>query len=278
MHLVETKWLSENLDSPNIKIIDATWHMPNMAKNAARDYAEAHILNALFFDTDKIADTSINLPHMLPKADFFSATMNKMGISHEHHIIIYDAYGFFSSARAWWTFKTMGHEKVSILNGGLKKWVAEWRKTTSTTTKIVSTKGYKAIINQAAVKNIDQMHTHLNNNDIQTLDARSAGRFSGKDPEPRAGLSSGHMPNGFNLPFTSLANADGTLKSQDQITALLAESGVDTQEPIVTTCGSGITAANLWFALDYIGAENLALYDGSWTEYAADADSVIVKG
>lgn len=277
MHLVETDWLAENLGNDEIIIFDATWHMPNLNKDARQEHLNAHIPNALFFDIDRIADTSINLPHMLASEATFNAAMDEMGVTNSHHIVIYDGYGFMSSARAWWTFKVMGHTKVSILNGGLKKWNAEGRETSDILTALTPTNGYDANLNADWVKNISQIHRHIAANDIQTLDARSAGRFSGQDPEPRAGLSSGHMPNGYNLPFVKLANDDGRVVSKTEIEKLLAASGIDTNKPIVTTCGSGITAANLWFAMDYIGVENLALFDGSWTEYAQHADSVIVK-
>ena len=277
MHLVESNWLSENLNNENVVILDATWHMPNLNKDARQEYLDAHIEGAIFFDIDRIADTSVNLPHMLADEDFFNAAMDEMGITNDHHIVVYDSYGFMSSARAWWTFKVMGHDRVSILNGGLKKWNAEDKATTAELAKMTLTNGYKANLNACGIKDIAQMHAHIAANDIQTLDARSAGRFSGVDPEPRAGLSSGHMPNGFNLPFVQLANDDGTVVSKAEIESLLSASGINTNMPIVTTCGSGITAANLWFAMDYIGIKNLHLFDGSWTEYAQHADSVIVK-
>lgn len=277
MHLVETEWLVENIENENVVIFDATWHMPNLERNAQQEYLNAHIEGAVFFDIDRIADTNVNLPHMLPDTALFNATMDEMGVTNDHHIVIYDSYGFLSSARVWWTFKVMGHGKVSILNGGLKKWNAENRSTTPAQNPVTATNGYKANLHETGVKNINQMHAHIAADDIQTLDARSAGRFSGVDPEPRAGLSSGHMPNGFNLPFVNLAQADGTLVSKSEILAQLAASGIDVSKPIVTTCGSGITAANLWFAMDYVGAKDLALFDGSWTEYAQHVDSVIIK-
>lgn len=277
MHLAETNWLSDNLDNENIIILDATWHMPNLNRDARQEYLDAHIDGTIFFDIDRIADTSIDLPHMLPDEDFFNAAMDEMGITNDHHIVIYDSYGFVSSARVWWTFKVMGHNKVSILNGGLKKWNAEDRATTPELAKVTLTSGYKANLDATGVKDITQMHAHVAANDMQTLDARSTGRFSGVDPEPRAGLSSGHMPNGFNLPFVQLANDDGTVVSKAEIESMLSASGIDTNMPIVTTCGSGITAANLWFAMDYIGIKNLHLFDGSWTEYAAHANSIIIK-
>lgn len=277
MHLVETEWLAENLDDNKVVIFDATWHMPHLEKDARLEYLDAHIPNALFFDIDRLADTSVDLPHMLPDAAFFNAAMDEMGIENGHHIVIYDSYGFLSSARAWWTFRVMGHDRVSILNGGLKKWNAEGRATTKELNFVPATNGYDANFDDLGVKDIGQMHAHIATNDIQTLDARSAGRFSGVDPEPRAGLSSGHMPNGYNLPFVTLANDDGTVVSKAEIKSLLGASGIDTQKPIITTCGSGITAANLWFAMDYIGIKNLALYDGSWTEYAQNSNSIIIK-
>lgn len=277
MHLVETEWLAGNLDNENVLVFDGTWHMPNLDRDARQEYLAGHIDGAVFFDIDRIADTSVELPHMLPDVTLFNAAMDEMGVTNEHHIVIYDSYGFLSSARVWWTFKVMGHDRVSILNGGLKKWDAEGRSTTAELKSIVAGNGYEANLHDAGVKDIVQMHAHVAANDIQTLDARSAGRFSGVDAEPRAGLSSGHMPNGYNLPFVKLANDDGTLVSRSEISAHLAASGIDVTKPIVTTCGSGITAANLWFAMDYIGISNLHLFDGSWTEYAQHPNSVIIK-
>ncbi len=275
--LVETDWLLENLGSPEIMILDATWHMPNLGRNALQEYMDNHITGAQFFDIDAVADTKSDLPHMLPSAETFNIAMDKMAITNDTHIIVYDSYGFLSCARLWWTFNIMGHKKVSILNGGLKKWMFEKKPTTSEATMITSGQGYSSGFSANMVKSIEQIHQHINNNDMQILDARSAGRFAGKDPEPRPGLSSGHMPNSFNLPFNLLANQDGTLKNKAEIKSLFLASEINLSQPISTTCGSGITAANLFFALDYLGVENLSLYDGSWTEYAANIDSIIIK-
>ncbi len=277
MQLIETDWLFEHTDQPNIKIIDGSWHMPNIDKNAKQDYLKTHIGNALFFDIDEIADIKSDLPHMLPDAEKFAQTMDKMGIGNDTHVIIYDRYGFFSAARVWWTFKIMGHNKVSILNGGLKKWRVENKPTTSDVLQPIATQGYKTTFEPNMVKSIVEIHKHISDNDIQIVDARPAARFCGKAEEPRKGLSSGHMPNGFNLPFSFLADENGCLKSRAAIKQLFEQAELDLTKPIVTTCGSGITAANLYFALDYIDCNNLALYDGSWAEYAANINSIIIK-
>ncbi|MEQ9519795.1 MAG: 3-mercaptopyruvate sulfurtransferase [Parvibaculum sp.] len=273
-HLVSTDWLADHLGAPDIKIVDGSWHMPAAARDPRAEFEEAHIPGAVFFDLDEISDTDSPYPHMLPSTEKFCSRMKSMGIGDGHHIIAYDSSGLFSAARLWWTFRVHGHERVSVLNGGLKKWKAEGRPLAHGISE-ASERHYTARINNFIIRDKAAIRSNIESKREQVIDARSKGRFDGTAPEPRAGLASGHIPGSLSLPFDLLISEEGTLKDETDLRAHFEAAGVDLARPIITTCGSGVTAAILYLALTSIGHQNVALYDGSWTEWAADPTSPI---
>lgn len=262
--IVSTQWLAAHL--PDVKLVDASWYMPGEKRDPRTEFAARHISGAVFFDIDAIADQSCGLPHMMPSPGEFTAAMNTLGISNGDTVVTYDGSGIFSSPRAWWALRSMGHEKVAVLDGGLPKWIAEGHPTVSGTTT-PSPGSFTASPVTALVRDFDSVLKHLHADDAQILDARSASRFTGAEKEPRAGLKSGHMPGAINLHYRALLTADGTLKSEEELRGIFSRSGVELNTPIVTTCGSGISAAILMLALEKLGAVDVALYDGSWAQW-----------
>jgi thiosulfate/3-mercaptopyruvate sulfurtransferase len=268
--LVSTQWLQDHLDAPDIVVVDGSYYLPAMKRNAREEYQAAHIPGAVFFDIDAISDHSTDLPHMLPAPAAFSSAMRALGIGDGLSIVVYDGIGLFSAPRVWWTLRTFGVREVFILDGGMPKWKAEGRPIEFGEVRRTP-RHFTARFNHGAVADVTDVQKALAHPDIQVVDARSAGRFDGTAAEPRPGLKSGHMPGALNLPFDTLLE-DGKLIAPQRIKAKFAEAGVDTEKPVVTSCGSGVTAAVLWFALDAIGKEPKALYDGSWTEWASRGD------
>lgn len=266
--LVTVDWLAEHLTAPDVKILDGSWYLPQMDRAAEQEYLESHVPGAVFLDLDEISDSDSPYPHMLPTPEKFSSRMKQLGIGDGHHVIVYDGAGLFSAARFWWMFKTMGHENVSVLDGGLPKWIAAGQKTDAGNTSS-SARHHTARPNNTLRRDLSDMKRNLETRREQVVDARSQGRFAGTDPEPRPELSSGHMPGSFSLPFGTLLNEDGTLKAPPELTRIFESAGVDLKQPIVTTCGSGVTAAIPYLALTVLGHPKIALYDGSWTEWAA---------
>jgi thiosulfate/3-mercaptopyruvate sulfurtransferase len=268
--LVSTDWLTERLGQADIVVVDASYYLPTQNRDAVAEYLSAHIPGAVFFDIDDIADHSTDLPHMLPGPDQFAKAVGAFGIGDGDTVVVYDAVGLFSAARVWWTFRIFGVTNVYILDGGLAKWKAENRPLEA---GLVERKPrqFTASMNTNAVAIVDEILLALTSRDAQVVDARSAERFAGIAPEPRPGLPSGHMPGAFNLPYTKLIE-NGRLIEPERIAAAFAEVGVDVNKPIITTCGSGVTAAILWFALDAIGKPPQSLYDGSWSEWASRPD------
>lgn len=268
--LTETDGLARELDAPDLVIIDATWHMPGEGKDARAEYIEEHIPGALFFDIDEIADTKSPLPHMLPPPEKFSSRMRSMGIGDGSRIVVYDRAGIYSAARVWWTFRVMGVEDVSVLNGGLPKWKREGRPLESGEPLARTTRHFTARRNADLVRDVSDIKALLKDKSAELVDARSPERFSGKAAEPRLGLRSGHIPGAHNVPYGKLLNADGTLKSPRELENLFDEAGVDLHKPVVTSCGSGVTASVLALALAELGHRRTAVYDGSWSEWGAD--------
>jgi thiosulfate/3-mercaptopyruvate sulfurtransferase len=268
--LTETDELAAELDAPDIVIIDASWHMPGEGKDARADYLVEHIPGAIFFDIDEIADTKNALPHMLPPPEKFSSRMRSMGIGDGSRIVVYDQQGIYSAARVWWTFRVMGVEDVTVLNGGLPKWKREGLPLESGEARLRSTRHFTSRRNADLVRDVSDMKWILKDHSAEIVDARSADRFAGRVPEPRAGLRSGHIPGAHNLPYGRLLKEDGTLKSPAELEGLFHEAGVDLSKPVVTSCGSGITASVLALALAVIGHRRTAVYDGSWSEWGAD--------
>jgi thiosulfate/3-mercaptopyruvate sulfurtransferase len=243
-------------------LLDASWYLPGQNRNAKAEYAAAHIPDARFFDIDEIADLSVDLPHMAPPVEKFVSRARALGIGNGSQTVVYDGAGIFSAARVWWTFRLMGLKNCAVLDGGLPKWRAEGRPVTDAPPP-PSVPHLHVTFQPHLVKTAADVLT----TEAEVIDARSAARFRGEAPEPRAGLRGGHMPRAHNVPFNTLLNPDGTMKSPDDIRATFAAAGVDLTKPAITTCGSGVTAAVLSLALERIGHPNHALYDGSWAEW-----------
>jgi thiosulfate/3-mercaptopyruvate sulfurtransferase len=276
--LIETDELARELDAPDLVVIDASWYMPGEGKNAHAEYLEEHIPGALFFDIDEIADTKSKLPHMLPPPEKFSSRMRATGIGDGSRIVVYDSRGLYSAARVWWTFRVMGVDDVSVLNGGLPKWKQEGKPLDSGAPKTRTTRHFTARRNADLVRDLSDMKALVKDKSGEIVDARAPDRFAGQAPEPRAGLRSGHIPGAHNVPFGRLLNQDGTLKSAPELQRLFEQAGVDLNKPVVTSCGSGITASVLALGLAEIGHRRTSVYDGSWSEWGADQSLPIETG
>jgi thiosulfate/3-mercaptopyruvate sulfurtransferase len=268
--LVSTEWLAERLGRPDVVVVDGSYYLPTQKRDAHAEYKAAHIPGAVFFDIEKIADDSTDLPHMLPGPAMFSKEVGALGIGKGDTIVVYDGVGLFAAPRVWWTFRIFGAENVFILDGGLPKWKDEGRPVEAGEVKR-EPRTFDAVMDTHKVATISEVQMALASGIEQVVDARSSGRFRGVDPEPRPGLRSGHMPGAFNVPSTAVIDGN-RLASKDKIAAAFKAAGVDMDKPMITSCGSGVTAAILWLALDAIGKPPASLYDGSWTEWASRAD------
>lgn len=265
--IVETDWLAERLDAPDIVVVDASLHLPNTGRNAKAEYLAEHIPGALFFDIDDIADEENPLPHMLPDTVKFASRVKRMGIGDGVRVIAYDSVGLYSAARAWWMFRAMGHNDVAVLSGGLKKWKAEGRPVEDGEPPRRTPRHLSPRFHAELVRDASEVKALIGNPVAQIVDARSAGRFEGREPDPRPGLRPGHIPSSRNVPYASLLNADGTLKSEPELRAVFAAAGVDIGRPVVASCGSGVTAGIVALALAMLGRPDAAIYDGSWVEW-----------
>ena len=274
--LVTPTWLAARLQDPNIIILDATLPPVGVTPPIGTHsrYLDRHIPGTLFFDIEELSDHSTPLPHMLPTPEDFSRSMSALGVGDDMTIVIYEQEGVFSAPRAWWTLRTFGAPHVYLLDGGLRAWVEAGLPTESGPVHRASAT-FHATLNPNAVKNLSQLKDKIKNHQ-QILDARSATRFNGTAPEPRPGLSSGHMPGATSVPFTELVE-DGRLKPAEKLREFFLAKQVDLEQPITTTCGSGVTAAVIALGLEVVGAQNVSLYDGSWAEYAQHPESVIEK-
>jgi thiosulfate/3-mercaptopyruvate sulfurtransferase len=275
--LVSTAWLAERLGTPEVRVVDASWFMPGEPRTGAQSYAEGHIPGAVFFDIDAISDRTSDLPHMLPAADAFAVAAGELGLRRDLIIVVYDAQGIFSAPRVWWTLKVIGFPEVFVLDGGLLKWRAEGR-LLETALPHTAPATIEPAFDPSLVRDLDAVRHSLGTHEAQVIDARPGARFRGEVPEPRAGLRGGHMPGALNVPWGGLINADGTLKSSADLRSAFQAAGVDLDGPMVTTCGSGVSAALLALALARLGREDVAVYDGSWTEWGGRADTPVVTG
>src|SRR5258705_8245147 len=276
--LVYTDWLAAHLNDPNVKVIDASFKLPGVMPLPKDDYLASHIPGAVFFDVDAVSDHSNPLPHMFAGAEQFGRDVGALGVGNDGTVVVYDAGGWVAAPRAWWMFLSFGHPNVRVLNGGLKKWVAEGRKVESGE---VAPKAatFKATFDPRYARSVQQMVANLASRAEQVIDARANERYQGKVAEPRAGLRSGHIPGSLSLPYNNLFDAaTGTMKSLDELRAAFSGAGAKLDAPIVTSCGSGVSAAVLTLALYRLGVENPALYAGSWTEVGAAEGPPVATG
>jgi len=275
--LVSTDWLAEHLNAPDLVIVDASWYLPHMERDTASEYLDGHIPGAVFFDIDDIADTDSDLPHMLPRPEKFSSKMRKLGIGDGQRIIVYDSAGLMSAPRVWWTFRTMGVADVAVLDGGLPKWQAEGRPLETGPVRRLE-RHFTARLDHGAVRDAEDILRSLKTGYETVVDARSVGRFAGTEPEPRDGLRGGHMPGSINLPWQDLLTDDGALKSDAELSAAFDAIGITHRTPVITTCGSGVSAATLVLALQILGNRSTSVYDGSWSEWGARDELPVAVG
>lgn len=264
--LVSTEWLAQHLKDPDLRILDGSWHMPDAGRDARSEYDAGHIPGARFFDIDDISDARSDLPHMVPPVEKFMSRMRALGVGDGHQVVVYDSTGLFSAARVWWLFRLMGQDNVAVLDGGLAKWKAEGREIEDLP-PVIRDRHMTVRVQNNLVRDVTQVSAASKLKTHTVVDARAAARFTGETPEPRAGLRSGHIPGARNVPYASLLNADGTMKSQDETRAIFDAAGVDLSKPVITSCGSGVTAAILSLALERLGKTDHSLYDGSWAEW-----------
>ena len=266
MNLVSTEWLEKKLD--NVKIFDASWHMAGLKRNARKEYEDKHIKGAIFWDVDEHSNKESPFPHMMSNSNYWAKMLCSFGIKNEDHIIVYDFSDTYSSCRLWFALKYFGHKKVSVLDGGLKKWLKENKMTTNKKEKIQNLDGYVINENPELIKDKKQIDENIKNFSFQTVDARSRDRFEGKIDEPRSGLKRGCILGSKNIPFKDcIVIETNTFKTKDQLSVVFAENKVDITKPIVFTCGSGMTACVLGMAYSIISGKNAVVYDGSWSEY-----------
>jgi thiosulfate/3-mercaptopyruvate sulfurtransferase len=275
--LVSTDWLATRLDRDDVVIIDASWFMAGTPRDDAAEYAERHIPGAAFFDIDQVSDHSSDLPHMLASPADFAIAARRLGVDTASTVVVYDSAGLFSAPRVWWNFRAMGHGAVAVLDGGLPKWIAEGRPVESGWREPPHG-DFKSHPDASLVRSIEQVRDALAGRSTLVVDARPAARFLGEVAEPRPNLRSGHMPGARNVPFATIVSADGRLRAPDDVRAAFSAAGVDLAAPIVTTCGSGVSAAVLALGLAAIGRSDVAVYDGSWSEWGARADTAIATG
>ena len=275
--LVSTDWLAAHLRDPDLRILDASWYLPDAGRDPKAEYAAAHIPGARFFDIDEMSDQRSALPHMAPPTEKFMSRMRAMGVGDGHQVVIYDGAGLFSAARVWWTFRLMGKTDVAVLDGGFPKWRAEGREIEDLP-PVIKDRHMTVARQNHLVKDVTQVAHSSKLREAEIIDARPAARFAGEAPEPRPGLRAGHIPGARSVPHSTLLNADGTMKPAADLRDIFTAAGVDLTKPAITTCGSGVTAAVLSLALERIGHRNHSLYDGSWAEWGMFDDLPVETG
>lgn len=274
--VVSADWVEKQLGAPEFRIVDASWYLPAQNRNGAAEYAAGHVPGAVFFDQDVIADHASGLPHTIPSPEFFAAEVGKLGISDTDTIVVYDGPGIFTAPRVWWLFRTMGARSVFVMDGGIDGWKKEGRPL-ETDLPEPAPAVFHTNFNPYAVTSFEEMRGIVTTGARQIADARGAGRFTGEEAEPRAGMRSGHMPGARNMP-SGIFSADGRFKDLSELRQLFADAGIDLGRPVVTSCGSGVTAAIITLALHSLGHEDNTLYDGSWSEWGGRDDTPVVTG
>ncbi|MEM6488885.1 MAG: 3-mercaptopyruvate sulfurtransferase [Pseudomonadota bacterium] len=275
--LVSTEWLAARLGAPDVRVVDGSYYLPDEGLDPRVEYDAAHIPGARFFDIDAIADDKAPLPHMLPPVEKFVSRVRALGIGDGHKVVVYDQKGLFSAARVWWTFRVFGHTDVAVLDGGLPKWIADGQPVDDLPVE-PRDRHFTARRDGSLVRDVTQVALQVKLGDEQIVDARSPGRFEGTEPEPRAGMRSGHIPGARNVHYASLLNEDRTMKPLDDLRAAFASAGVDLSRPVIASCGSGVTAAILTLALYRLGHHRHAVYDGSWAEWGMYPDLSVATG
>lgn len=276
--IVSTDWLAGQINSPDIRVVDASWYLPASRRDPHAEFFAAHIPGAVFLDLDRVSDRSSPLPHMMPSPEEFAREVGGLGIGNHHHVVGYDGSGAnLSAARVWYMFRVFGHNRVSVLDGGMVKWKQEGRPLESGEAPATQAR-FTARFNPGMVRDLAAVQSNLPGGGSQLVDARSPGRFAGTEPEPRAGLRGGHVPGSRNLPYASLVREDGTLLPAAELIERFRLAGVDLGRPVVTSCGSGVSACAILLALETLGHRDHTLYDGSWTEWGGREDTPVARG
>ncbi len=274
--LVSTEWLASHLKAPDVRVVDASWYLPAMQRDAKAEYAKQHIPGAVYFDIDEISDEASPYPHMLPSAIKFTSRVQKLGLGDGNRIVVYDGYPMLSAPRVWWMFRVFGHKDVAVLDGGINKWLAEGRPIEDLP-PMPRQRHFSARLDNTMVRDTEAVKAALARGE-QVVDVRPAERFAGAVPEPRPGVRAGHMPGAINLPYTTLTDARGTMLPAEQLRERIKAAGIDLAKPVIASCGSGVSACILGLALDLLGAKNTTIYDGSWAEWGSRVDTPVASG